>query len=67
VPITEHYDYFHPEEGCRVPSARVFLVPGEGSRGHKILHHVIVLELVLDGVRMVQADNFKKSLDVVYQ
>jgi hypothetical protein len=41
------------------------LVPGEGPRGHEIIHHVTVLELVLDYVCMLRACLLKKSLEVV--
>jgi hypothetical protein len=41
------------------------LVLGEGPRGHEIIRHVAVLELVLDYVCMLRACLLKKSLEVV--
>jgi hypothetical protein len=45
----------------------MFHTPGEGYRGHEIHHHVIILELVLGGVRVVQVGLLKESLEVVYR
>jgi hypothetical protein len=56
APIIDRDDHVFPEDGCHVSSARVFLrliVLREGPHGHEIPYHVIVLELVLDGVRIV--------------
>jgi hypothetical protein len=41
------------------------LHPCEGSCGHEASHHAIVLELVPDGVCVVQAGFFEKPPDVV--
>jgi hypothetical protein len=59
-----------PREGHHITSTMFFLgflVLGEGPRGHEILDHNDVLELVLDGVRVVQASLLEESLKVVYQ
>jgi hypothetical protein len=53
-----------------ITPARVFLgllVPGEGPRCHKILHHEVVLELVVDRVHMVWAGLLEKFPEVVCQ
>jgi hypothetical protein len=52
MPVIDRHDYIFPGEGCRTSSTRVFfvfLVLHEGCRGHEILHHATVPELVLDG------------------
>jgi hypothetical protein len=70
VPIIDCHGRIFPREGQRVSFARVFigfLVSGEEPRDHEILHHVVVLEVVLDGVRMVRAGLLKESLKVVCQ
>jgi hypothetical protein len=43
-----------------------FHASGEGSRGHEILHRAAVLELVLDGVGVVQTSLLKELLEVVH-
>jgi hypothetical protein len=66
APIVDHLDHILPGEGHRIASAQVFLrlpVLGEGPRGHQILHHGTVLELVLDTVRMVHAGLLEESLE----
>jgi hypothetical protein len=42
-----------------------FHTPGQGSHDHEILHHVTVLELMLDGVCMVWTGLLEESLEVV--
>jgi hypothetical protein len=59
-----------PGEGHRIASAWVFLgqlVLGEGPRGHEILYHATVLELVLNRVHVVRAVLLEESLEVVHQ
>jgi hypothetical protein len=41
--------------------------PGEGPLGHETSHHVVVLELVLDGVCVVWVGLLKKPLEPVYR
>jgi hypothetical protein len=68
VPLIDHHDRIFPREECHPSSARLFiglLVLGEGPQGHEILHHVTVLELVLNGVRVVWAGLLEESLKVV--
>jgi hypothetical protein len=68
TPIVDFHDRIFPGERCCVTSTRVFLGLlglGKGPRGHEILHHVVVLELVLDGVRMVQVGLLVESLEMV--
>jgi hypothetical protein len=55
-------------EGPRVAPARVFIefrTLGEGPRDHETLHHLIVLELVSNGIRVVWAGLLKESHEVV--
>jgi hypothetical protein len=69
VPIVDCHDCIFPEEGHRVASAPVFLefsTPGEGPQGHEVLHHIAVLELVLDGLWVVRAVLLEESLKVLY-
>jgi hypothetical protein len=66
--IVDHHNRIFPREGHHVVSAQVFLgflVPGERPRGHEILHHATVLELLLEGVCVVQAGLLEESLRVV--
>jgi hypothetical protein len=68
VPIIDRHDRIFPKEGCHVTSAQVFLefpTLGEGPLGHEILHHVAVIELMLDGVCMVWVGLLDESLEVV--
>jgi hypothetical protein len=70
VPIIDCHECVFPGKRHRIAPAWVFLgllVPGEGPRGHEILHHLIGIELVLDGVRLVRAGLFEKSLEVARQ
>jgi hypothetical protein len=68
-PTIDCHDRVFSGEGHRVSSTRVFLgfhVPGKGSRGHEV-HHVAVLEPVLDGVHVVAVGLLENSLEVVCQ
>jgi hypothetical protein len=68
APIVHHHDHIFPGEGHCVASTQVFLEfpnPSVGPRGHEIPHHVIDLELVLDGVHVVRAGLLEESLEVV--
>jgi hypothetical protein len=70
APIIDRHDRIFPRERHRITLAWDFLgllVPDEGPQGNEILYHATVLELVLDGVRMVRAGLLKKSLEVVCQ
>jgi hypothetical protein len=60
APIVDHHNRVFSGKGRRVT-----LVGGERPQGHKILHHVAVPELVLDGVGVVQANLIKELLEVV--
>jgi hypothetical protein len=44
-----------------------FPTSDEGPRGHELLHHVTVLDLLLDEVHMVRADLLEESLKVIYR
>jgi hypothetical protein len=69
-PIIDRHDRIFPKERHRIAPTQGFLgllITGEGARGHEILHHATVLELVLDGIHVVQAGLLEKSLEVVYQ
>jgi hypothetical protein len=68
TPIVDHHDCIFPGEWCHVASAWVFLefaTPGEGPQCREVLHHVTVLELMLDGVHMIWTGLLEKSLKVV--
>jgi hypothetical protein len=65
---TDHHDCLLPEEGHHVAPAQVFIelcTSGKGTRDHDTLHHITVLELVPDGVRLVWVGLLKDSLEVV--
>jgi hypothetical protein len=62
------HDRHLPENGCQALPTRVFLellALGECPRGHKIFHDGAVLQLMFDGVRMVQTCHFEKLLKIV--
>jgi hypothetical protein len=68
VPIVDHHDRVFSKQGCRVVLSGDlvnFHDSGEGPRGHEILHHVAVCELVLDGVGVVRASLLKELLEVI--
>jgi hypothetical protein len=68
APIIDHHDHVLSKEGRHVSPIWDFIkfhASGEGSRGHEILHHVVVHELVLDGVSMVRARLVEELLKVV--
>jgi hypothetical protein len=68
APIVDRHDRIFLKEGHRVAFARVFLefpIPGGGLRGHKILHHVVVLELMLHEVCVIRTGLLKESLEMV--
>jgi hypothetical protein len=68
APIVDPHDCVLPRDMHCIASIRVFIefhTPNEGPRDHKILHHVVVLELVLNGVCVVWAGLLKESLEVV--
>jgi hypothetical protein len=68
APIVDHHDCVLFGERHYVTFARVFIefhTPSEGPQDHEIIHHVVVLELVLDGVCVVQSGLVEQSLKVV--
>jgi hypothetical protein len=68
VPVVDHHDCVFSWEGCHVAFVRDlidFHATDEGSRGHEILHHAVVLEFVLGGIGVVQTHLFKELLEVV--
>jgi hypothetical protein len=69
APIVDHHDRVFSEKGCRVAlvwDLVRFHASGEGPRGYEILHHATILELVLDGVGMVQASLLHELLKVIH-
>jgi hypothetical protein len=70
APILNHHECVFPRERHRVSPARVFLEfrsSGERPQYHETLHHVAILELVLDGVCVVWAGLPEESFEVVYR
>jgi hypothetical protein len=68
VPIVDHHDRVFSKQGRHVVligDLVNFHDSGEGPRGHEILHHVAVCELVLDGVGVVRASLLKELLEVI--
>jgi hypothetical protein len=68
VLIVDRHDRIFSGEGHRAALVGVligFPASGEGSRGHEILHHVIVPEVVLDGVGVIRARLHQELLEVV--
>jgi hypothetical protein len=62
------HDCVFPGERHRVALTRVFVefrTPSEGPRDHETLHHVIVLELMSDGVCVVWVGLLEEPLEVV--
>jgi hypothetical protein len=69
APIVDHHDCIFSEKVCCVTLIRDlvnFHVSGEGSRGHEILHHVVVPELVLDEVGVVWASLLNDLIEVIH-
>jgi hypothetical protein len=63
----DRHDYAFPRERHHVAPTQVFTefrTLGEGPRDHKTLHHVMVLELMPDGVRLVWVGLLEESLKV---
>jgi hypothetical protein len=68
--IIDHHDCVLPGEGHCVTSVRDFIefhARGEGPQDHEILHHIIVLDFVLDEVRVVRAGLLEESLEMICQ
>jgi hypothetical protein len=69
VPIIDHGDRIFSRKWHRVTLFEDLLnfhASGEGHRGHEILYHATVPELVLDGVSMVRTSLLKELLKVVH-
>jgi hypothetical protein len=67
APIVDRHDWVISREGRRISligDLIEFHGLGEGSRGHEILHHVVVHELVLDGVGVVSTSHLQELLEV---
>jgi hypothetical protein len=67
VPVVDRHDHIFLGEGRRAALFGVlvgFQASGEGSRGHKILHHAAVPELALDGVGVVWTRLLQELLEV---
>jgi hypothetical protein len=67
-PIVDRHDRVFSRKGHHVTVVGDlvdFHASSEGPRGHKILHHVAVTELVLDGVSVVRAGLLRELLEVV--
>jgi hypothetical protein len=68
APIIDCHDHVYSWKGHHVlliGDLVDFHSSGEGPRGHEILHHAAVPELVLDGVGVVRADLLEELLEVV--
>jgi hypothetical protein len=68
APIVHHHDCIIPREGHHVAlvwDLIEFHASGDGCRDHEIIHHVVVPDLVLDGVCMVWASLLEEPLKVV--
>jgi hypothetical protein len=69
APIVDRHDHIFSREWRHIAligDLVHFHASGEGSRGHDILHHAIVLEPMLDGVGVVWASPLKELLEVVH-
>jgi hypothetical protein len=69
VPIVDHHYRVFSGKGHRVPLVEDLIddhSSGEGPRGHEILHHTAIPEIVLDGVGVVWVSLPKELLEVVH-
>jgi hypothetical protein len=62
----DRHDRLLPGEGCHARVPFGLLAFGESPRGHEVLHHGALLELMFDAVCMVRTDHFEKFLEVSF-